>query len=634
MSCEHEHGCECCHHSHGWDKKELLWLCGGVLGLVLGILLPAPWHMVAFAAGYLVAGYEVLLSAGRNLLRGKVFDENFLMTLATVGAFAIGEYPEAVAVMLFYRVGEMFEHMAAEKSKHSITELLDLRPKHANLVCGINIKAVPPDEVSAGDVILIKAGERVPLDAKIIDGTSALDTAALTGESLPRDVKPGDLILSGCINLSGTLHARVVKSFEDSTVSEILRVMESAGEKKARLENFITRFARVYTPIVVGVAPVLALVPPLVFRADWSSWIYRALVFLMVSCPCALVLSIPLGYFCGLGSASKNGILVKGGCFLDALARADTVVFDKTGTLTEGSFTVREIHANGMSETALLTVAAYIECSSNHPIAKSICAAYGGEFDRGRIGAVREIPGQGICAEIDGRTMYAGNLTLMRGNGIEADTVDAVGAVVHLAADTVYLGYLVVSDREKDGAREALEALKEQGVAKTVMLTGDRRSAAEQIAARLGLDEVVSELLPNEKVREVERLYGVCDGALVYVGDGINDAPAIARADVGVAMGAIGADAAIEAADVVVMTDEPRKIAEAVSIAKRTSKIVRQNTVLTLGVKAVVLVLGALGFAGMWQAVFADVGVALLAVLNATRAFETHGRKSDELQNR
>lgn len=604
------------------DWKEIFSIGFGLALLLLGACLPSPWSIVVLVLAYLAAGWEVLLGAGKNLLHGQVFDENFLMAIATIGAIAIGEYPEAVAVMLFYRIGEMLEHYAVDRSRKSIRELLDIRPERATVVRGIEIKTVAPEEVNEGDVILIKPGERVPLDAKVLEGASSLDTSALTGESLPRDVAKGDMLLSGCVNLSGVLHARVVKSYEDSTVSTILNLMEHASEKKAKQETFITRFARVYTPIVVGVAVLVALLPPLVFAQEWNAWIYRALLFLMISCPCALVLSVPLTYFCGLGSASKQGILIKGSLYLDALAHVDTVIFDKTGTLTEGRFAVQEIVPNGMSEGELLAVAACVECHSNHPIAQSVCAAYGKGVDRSRISEVKELPGYGICAKLGERRIAAGNFALMERMGVKAEQAESSGAVVYLAADTVYLGHLVICDREKTDAAEAVSELKESGVRKTVMLTGDVRSAAEPIAQRLGLDEAVAELLPDDKVREVERLYAEKQGALVYVGDGINDAPSIARADVGIAMGAIGADAAIEAADVVVMTDEPKKLVTAIELSKRTAKIVRQNTAFALGIKLLVLALGVFGIAGMWQAVFADVGVSVLAVLNSSRALQ------------
>lgn len=613
-----------CAHCHGEGKisrRELMVIGAGGLLLILGIALPdVAWlKIVIFTLAYLVAGGEVLLAAGRDIAHGRLFDENFLMGLATLGAFAIGEFPEAVAVMLFYRVGELFQSYAVDRSKRSIRAMLEIRPERATVVRGINVSTVPPEEVGLGETILIKPGERIPLDAKILEGTSTLDTAALTGESLPRDVAPGAMVLSGCINLTGTLHARVMKTYEDSTVSEILRMMEEESEKKAKTEGFITRFARVYTPVVVGIAVLLALVPPLLLDAAWMTWIYRALVFLMISCPCALVLSVPLSFFCGLGSASRVGILVRGGNYLEALAKADTVVFDKTGTLTEGKFTVREIYPVGMSESAFLTLAAYAESNSNHPIAKSICAAYTGAVARERIGESREIPGRGVAVQIDGRMVLAGNLNMMHEAGIQAQEVD--GSAVHLAVDGTYLGYLVVADREKPDAAQTIAKLHAAGVRKTVMLSGDVNPIARPMGEKLGLSEVVAELLPEGKVQEMERLAAQGEGTVVFVGDGINDAPALARADVGVAMGALGADAAIEAADVVIMTDEPGKLVDAIAIAKKTSQIVRQNVVFSLGVKGFVLLLSVFGLTGMWQAVFADVGVSILAVLNATRAF-------------
>lgn len=604
------------------DWKEASMALGALVLALVGLLFSEPVRIIFFAAAYLLIGWKVLLHAGKNLISGKVFDENFLMAIATLGAFAIGEYLEAIAVMLFYRAGETLERYALNRSRKSIRALLDICPERATVVRGIEIKTVAPEEVAVGDVILIKPGERVPLDAKVLEGSSELDTSALTGESLPRVVEKGDMLLSGCVNLSGVLHARVVKCYEESTVSTILNLMESASERKSKSEAFIGKFARVYTPIVVGLAVVVALLPPLVFSADWSAWIYRALLFLMISCPCALVLSIPLTYFCGLGSASKQGILIKGSQYISALAKADTVVFDKTGTLTEGVFSISEIVSEQISREDLLMLAAHIECQSNHPIAKSVCAAYGKAVDHARIGEVKELPGYGICAKIDGRTAVAGSAALMQRLEIRSDLEDAESAIIHLALEQTYLGYIKLSDQVKNDSAQAILALKELGVQKTVMLTGDRATAAVPIGQNLGIDEIRAELLPDQKVEELERLCAQAEGALVYVGDGINDAPSIARADVGVAMGAIGADAAIQAADVVVMTDEPQKLVTAIEIARKTEKIVCQNTVFTLAVKLLVMILGVFGFANLWQAVFADVGVSLIAVFNSSRAFK------------
>lgn len=602
------------------DWKDASMMLGAAVLFLLGFLFSAPTRVAFFVVAYLLAGCGVILHAGKNLLRGNVFDENFLMTIATLGAFAIGEYPEAVAVMLFYRIGEALEHYALNRSRKSIQALLDICPERATVVRGIELKTVSPQEVEVGDVILVKPGERVPLDAKVLEGSSELDTSALTGESLPRMVKKGDMLLSGCVNLSGVLHARVVKCYEESTVSTILNLMETAGERKSKHEAFISKFARGYTPIVVGLAVFVALVPPLAFSADWSTWVYRALLFLMISCPCALVLSIPLTYFCGLGSASKQGILVKGSQSLSVLAKADTVVFDKTGTLTQGVFSISEIVSEQIAVEDMLELAAHIECNSNHPIARSICAAYGKEIDRARVGEVKELPGYGICAKIDGRTAVAGNIALMERLEVTAASKEASGAVVHLALDKTYLGYIKLSDQLKNDSGQAIRALRELGVQKTVMLTGDRENLAAPLGQKLGMDEIYADLLPAQKVEKLEDLCVNSTGKLIYVGDGINDAPSIARADVGVAMGAIGADAAIQAADVVVMTDEPQKLVTVIEIARKTEKIVRQNTIFTLAVKVLVMLLGVFGAANLWQAVFADVGVSLVAVFNSSRA--------------
>lgn len=614
--CEH-----CAEKPHLIEKKDAILFGSALLVAVVGACVGSVFGTVLFIAAYLLAGGEVLYSAGKNIIRGKVFDENFLMAIATLGAIIIGEYPEAVAVMLFYRVGEILERYAVGRSEKSIAELMELAPERATVVRGIEIKTVSPEEVLEGNVILVKPGERVPLDAKVLEGSSSLDTSALTGESIPRDVKKGDVILSGCINLNGVLHARVLKSYAESTISTVLNLMESASEKKSKSEAFIGKFARVYTPIVVGLAILVAILPPLVFSADWSTWIYRALLFLMISCPCALVLSVPLTYFCGLGRASKIGVLIKGSRYIAALATADTVVFDKTGTLTEGKFAVDEVVSDQMSRDDLLCLAAHMECNSNHPIARSICTAWQGEVERDRIGEVKELPGFGICAKIDGRTVIAGNLALMQNLGIEMTDV-RTDASVHLAMESTYLGCITVKDCQKSDSGETIRLLKELGVKRTVMLTGDRAEIAEELAKRLGMDEVRAELLPDGKIAELERIFSETEGTLVYVGDGINDAPSIARADVGVAMGAIGLDAAVAAADVVIMTDELGRLVDAIEISRNTEKIVWQNTVFTLGVKAVVLLLGVFGFAGLWQAVFADVGVSLIAVLNSARALK------------
>ena len=558
--------------------------------------------------------------AARNIAHGQVFDENFLMALATVGAFATGEYPEAVFVMLFYQVGELFQSYAVGRSRQSISQLMEIRPDYANLERDGKAEKVDPDEVNVGDVILVKPGERVPLDGVVLEGRSTLDTAALTGESLPRDVGEGDDVISGCVNQSGLLRVRVTKAFGESTVSKILDLVENAGSKKARAENFITKFARVYTPCVVIAAVLLAVVPSLV-SGDWSEWT-RALIFLVVSCPCALVISVPLSFFGGIGGASRDGILVKGGSYLETLSQAEIVVFDKTGTLTKGVFNVTAIHPDKISEAELLELAAYAESYSDHPISRSIREAYGQDIDQNRVGAVEELAGRGVRAVIDGKTVCVGNSKLMDELGAKWHPCHHVGTTVHVEVDGLYAGHLVISDEVKPDAAEAIRKLKELGVKKTVMLTGDAQAVGERVGAELGLDEVHAQLLPAGKVERVEALLKEKSdkGALVFVGDGINDAPVLSRADVGVAMGGMGSDAAIEAADVVFMDDKPSKLADAIRIARKTRGIVRQNVVFALAVKLLVMVLGAFGVANMWEAVFADVGVSVIAILNAMRA--------------
>lgn len=620
---EHDHD-----HSEGLDKHKLIMLGVGAALFFAAILLKLPFWVEfgLFFVSYLLVGGEVLLKAARNILRGQVFDENFLMGIATIGAFAIKEFPEGVAVMLFYQVGELFQDIAVNRSRKSIAALMDIRPDFANLKVGEEIKKVAPDEVSIGDIILVKPGEKVPLDGKVIEGKSMLDTSALTGESIPREVEAGSGVLSGSINKNGLLTVEVTKEFGESTVSKILDLVQNASSKKAPTENFITKFARYYTPVVVFAATALAVIPPLVIPgATFSEWINRALVFLVVSCPCALVVSIPLGFFGGIGGASKNGILVKGSNYLEALNNVDTVVFDKTGTLTKGVFKVTKIMANGfISDTDLLEYAAYAESYSNHPIALSIQKAYGKEIDKNEISGYDEISGHGIKVTVKGKTILAGNSKLMRKENIPFEEVQAVGTVVHMALDGSYAGFIVISDEVKDDSQKAIKALKSIGVKKLVMLTGDSKSVGEKIGKDLGLDEVHAELLPDQKVEKVEILdkQKSPKGKLVFVGDGINDAPVLARADVGVAMGGVGSDAAIEAADVVLMTDEPSKLVSAIKIAKRTRNIVWQNIIFAMAIKGIVLLLGAGGIATMWEAVFADVGVAVLAVLNAMRVMK------------
>lgn len=580
-------------------------------------------RLAVFLAAFLVLGGDVLFRALQNIARGQVFDENFLMGLASSGAFFIGDYAEGVAVMLFYQVGELFQSYAVDKSRRSIAELMDIRPDYANVLRGGRTETVDPDDVAVGETILIRPGEKVPLDAVVVEGASAVDTSALTGESLPREVMAGDTLLSGCINLSGLITARVTKPFGESTVSKILDLVENAGAKKSKSENFITKFARYYTPAVVIFAALLALIPPLVLPgAEFADWGYRALVFLVVSCPCALVISVPLSFFGGIGGASKAGILVKGGNYLEALAQTELVVFDKTGTLTRGVFKVKELVPEGVSREELLELAACAESFSRHPISQSLLDAFAGEIDGARVTEVEELSGQGVMATVDGRRVAAGNARLMERLGVPyAETAGTVGTVVHVAADGAYRGYILIADEIKPDAGQAVRALHETGVRRTVMLTGDARLIGERVAAELGLDEAYTELLPADKVERLEALLETKSrkGKLVYVGDGINDAPVLARADIGIAMGALGSDAAIEAADVVIMTDEPVKVSSAIRISKKTLRIVKQNIALALGVKGIVLLLAAAGFASMWAAVFADVGVAFIAILNAIR---------------
>jgi Cd2+/Zn2+-exporting ATPase len=569
-----------------------------------------------------VIGWDIVWKAITNILHGQVFDENFLMTIATVGALILGEHSEGVAVMLFYQVGEWFQSYAVSKSRRSITSLMDIRPDYANIEKDGKLIQVDPEDVKIGDTIIVKPGERVPLDGKIIKGSSTLDTSALTGESMPREVEAGMEVISGCINQTGILTIQTTKEFGESTVAKILDLVENASDKKGRMENFITRFARYYTPVVVFAALALAVLPPLVTGQAFSIWIYRALTFLVISCPCALVISIPLSFFGGIGGASKIGVLVKGSNYLEALAYTETVVFDKTGTLTKGSFAVTEIQANGMTDEELLELAAYAEDYSNHPISLSIQKAYGKKIDNSRITDVQEIAGHGVQAVIDGMTVLAGNAKLMEREHIPYTASNAIGTVVYVAFDGRYAGCIVIADEIKADAPAAIKTLKAAGIRQTVMLTGDADAVGQDVARRLGLDRAYTELLPADKVDRVEELLAQKSdkGMLAFVGDGINDAPVLARADVGIAMGALGSDAAIEAADVVLMTDEPSKIAAIMQIARKTIRISNENIVFALGVKFLVLILGAVGRANMWAAVFADVGVSVIAILNAIRA--------------
>jgi Cd2+/Zn2+-exporting ATPase len=579
-----------------------------------------------FLISYILSGGEVVLRAVKNITKGQVFDENFLMTIATIGAFIIQEFPEGVAVMLFFQVGDFLQNIAVNRSRKSIAALLDIRPDFANLKVGDEIKKVSPKDVKVGDIIVVKPGEKIPLDGKIIDGKSMVDTSALTGESVPREVEVGNDVLAGFINISGLLTIEVSKEFGESTVSKILDLVQNASSRKAPTENFITKFARRYTPVVTIAAALIAIVPPLIVPgATFTDWLYRALVFLVISCPCALVVSIPLGFFGGIGGASKNGVLVKGSNYLEALNDVDTVVFDKTGTLTKGVFKVTQINPQGnVSKEELLEYAAFAESFSNHPIALSILKAYGKEVDKNEIENYEEISGHGIKVKVKGRTVLVGNAKLMERENIAYVNTDAVGTTVHVAIDGVYAGFIVISDEVKEDSANAVKGLKSIGVRKLVMLTGDSKAVAEKIGKQLGLDEVHAELLPDQKVEKLEMLEKQKSpkGKLVFVGDGINDAPVLARADVGVAMGGLGSDAAIEAADVVLMTDEPSKLVTAIKIAKRTRRIVWQNIIFSLGVKIIVLALGAGGIATMWEAVFADVGVALIAIVNAMRVMK------------
>ena len=584
--------------------------------------LPESIEMGVFLSCYVVIGWDIVWKAVTNILHGQVFDENFLMTIATIGALILGEHSEGVAVMLFYQVGEWFQSYAVSKSRRSITSLMDIRPDYANIEQDGKLVQVDPDEVQIGSTIIVKPGERIPLDGTIIKGSSALDTSALTGESMPREVEPGMEVISGCINQTGILTIRTTKEFGESTVAKILDLVENASDKKGRIENFITRFARYYTPAVVFAALALAILPPIITGQAFSIWIYRALTFLVISCPCALVISIPLSFFGGIGGASKIGVLVKGSNYLEALAHAEMVVFDKTGTLTKGSFAVSEIHSNDMKDHQLLELAAYAEDYSNHPISLSIKNAYGKKIDNTRITDVQEIAGHGVQALIDGKTVLAGNAKLMIREHIKYTACPSVGTVVYVACNGKYAGCIVIEDEIKADAPAAIRSLKSAGIRRTVMLTGDADAVGKKVANRLGLDQAYTELLPADKVDRVEDLLKQKSekGTLVFVGDGINDAPVLARADIGIAMGGLGSDAAIDASDVVLMTDEPSKIATVMRIARKTIRIANQNIVFALGIKFLVLILGAFGYANMWAAVFADVGVSVIAILNAIRA--------------
>lgn len=588
----------------------------------MGLFEQLPYSWIALLlclVPYLVVGYDVIKKAIHNIKNGQIFDENFLMMIATFGAFVVSEYIEAVAVMLFYQVGELFQSYAVGKSRESITALMEICPEYANLEVDGEIEEVDPDDVEIGSIVLIKPGEKVPLDGVVIEGESFLDTSALTGESVPRKISVGEDIISGCINGSGTLRVCVTKEFDDSTVAKILELVENATNKKAKVENFITRFAKYYTPFVTIAALILAIVPPIILQDNWLVWLERACTFLVVSCPCALVISVPMGFFGGIGAASKEGVLVKGSNYLELLSEMDTIVFDKTGTLTNGVFEVTEVHAIGMEQEELLQMAASVESYSTHPIAESICMANKLEIEKAV--EVEEISGRGVSGTIDGKHILAGNYKLMQKYEIDCELYEGNGTVVYIAVDGAYAGYIVISDTIKNGIKEAIKSLKKSGVSKTVMLTGDRKEAALAVAKEVGVDEVHYELLPANKVEKVEELLAVAGEKkrVAFVGDGINDAPVLARADIGIAMGSLGSDAAIEAADIVIMDDDIRKISNVIKISRKTMAIVKQNIVFALGVKGLVLILGAIGKASMWAAVFADVGVAVIAILNSMR---------------
>ena len=610
------------------QKKMLIRIIIAAVLIVVFSLLPAEGYLrfVLFMIPYLVIGYDILKKAFKGILNKQVFDENFLMAVATVGAILLGDYSEGVAVMLFYQIGELFQSYAVGKSRRNISELMDIRPDYANIEKDGTMEQVDPDEVEIGTIIVVQPGEKVPIDGVITEGTSTLNTSALTGESLPRDAKAGDEVISGCINMTGLLKIRTTKEFGESTVSKILELVENSSSRKSRSENFISKFAKYYTPAVCYGALALALIPPVVLLimgkpAMWGDWIYRALTFLVISCPCALVISIPLSFFAGIGGASNQGILVKGSNYLETLAQTKYVVFDKTGTMTQGVFEVSGIHHNEMPDEKLLEYAALAECSSSHPISKSLQKAYGKPIDRNRVTDIEEISGNGVIAKVDGISVAAGNTKLMNRLGIAYQDCHHVGTVVHMAIDGKYAGHILISDIIKPHAKEAIAELKKAGISKTVMLTGDSKRVADQVAGELGIQEVYSELLPADKVSRVEELLNQKSekDKLAFVGDGINDAPVLSRADIGIAMGALGSDAAIEAADIVLMDDDPLKISKAIKIARKCIRIVYENIYFAIGIKVLCLILGALGIANMWVAIFADVGVMILAVLNAIR---------------
>ena len=612
------------------QKKSLTRIIIAAVFMIILKFLPVEgWlKFILYMVPYLVVGYDILRKAFKGILNKQVFDENFLMAVATIGAIALGNYKEGVSVMLFYQIGELFQSYAVGKSRRNISDLMDIRPDYANIETDGELEQVDPDEVEVGTVIVVQPGEKVPIDGVIEEGTSTLNTSALTGESIPREAKTGDEVISGCINLTGLLKIRTTKEFGESTVSKILELVENSSSRKSKSENFISKFARYYTPAVCYGALALAILPPLVrmlvmgLAPEWGDWIYRALTFLVISCPCALVISIPLSFFAGIGGASHEGVLVKGSNYLETMAQTKYVVFDKTGTMTQGVFEVSGVHHNTMPEEELLEYAALAECSSSHPISKSLQKAYGKQINRDRVTDIEELSGKGVTAKVDGVKVAAGNAKLMKYLGIEYSECDEIGTIVHVAVDGAYAGHILISDKLKPHAKEAIRDLKKAGITKTVMLTGDMKRVADKVAAELGIEEVYSELLPADKVAKVESLLNQKSEKekLAFVGDGINDAPVLSRADIGIAMGALGSDAAIEAADVVLMDDDPKKIAKAIKISRKCMRIVYENIYFALGIKAICLILGALGIANMWMAIFADVGVMVIAVLNAIRA--------------
>ena len=610
-------------------KEDLRKIIIAVILFIIAVVVPFAneWiNKAIFIVSYLIVGLEVIKEALEHLFKGKLFDENFLMAIATIGAFGVGEFPEAVCVMLFYQIGELFQNYAVDKSRKSIASLMDIRPDFANIKIGDKIEKVSPEEVKIGDIIVVKPGERIPLDGTVIEGKSMIDTSSLTGESVPRNVSINDEVLSGCINQNGLLTIKVNKEFGESTVNKILDLVENASSKKSKSENFITKFAKYYTPIVVIIAVILAIVPPLVLKdANFTDWLYRALTFLVVSCPCALVISIPLGFFGGIGGASKMGILVKGSNYLEALANTELVVFDKTGTLTEGIFEVQKVKCEGISKEDLLRYTAYAENHSTHPIATSVKKAYGKEINVTNISKVEEISGFGVIANVDGKDILVGNEKLMKEKNIQYTKCNEIGTILYVAIENKFAGYIVISDKVKKDSVKAIRNLKNMNIKKTVMLTGDKKEVGENIAERLRIDEVYTELLPDGKVKKVEELLKEKDAKakLAFVGDGINDAPVLAISDIGIAMGGLGSDAAIEAADVVIMTDEPSKLVDAIKISKKTMRIVKENIIFAIGIKIAVLILSAFGLSTMWEAVFADVGVSIIAIINALRALNT-----------